>query len=238
MDAFQNTTAQDASGSDHDGQDDPTIAAAAPDQPGEGAAAPASEQQDPPAVVSPSPLDCHPQLEDRVTNAISAARKSFKAQQKQRAAKDLDFIRADLDSACAAAEELFNSWPRLKIPDSSSIELNDWPTPAPEHKPNPPGVIHPAPSARVFRGPKTVFTKIHDRSIEAPVWILPSHPRVPPYKSWAGVRRNQISIETGQKMFYTEPETGETIPLSDDEGATIEQVREKTRRRAKIKFVI
>jgi len=169
-------------------------------------------------VISPSQPAFPPQLDERVRKAISAARRSFKAQQKQRAANDLEFIRTELNSACAAAEEVFNSWPRLIIPDSSCIDLTEWPTPAPEHKPNLPGVVHPAPSARAFRGPENAVTSINSRSVESPIWILPSHPRLPPYKSWAGIRRNQISIETGHQMFYTEPGTGETIPFSDDEG--------------------
>jgi len=201
-------------------------AATAPDQPLDNEAAPPGEH--PFVVVSPSQPACPPELDERVRKAISKARRSFKTQQKERAAQDLKFIRTELNAACAAAEEVFNSWPRLNIPDSSSIDLTEWPTPAPVHKPNPPGVVHPAPSARAFRGPKNTVTSINSHSIEAPVWILPSHPRVPPYKSWTGIRRNQISIETGQKMFYTEAETGETIPLSDDEGTfTLGQVGKK-----------
>lgn len=222
MDSDQNLLAQVLTGSDSDDMENSVDAAAAADQPLENEAAPQGQH---PLVVSPSRPACPPQLDERVKKAISTARRSFKNQQKQHAAKDLDFIRTELNSACAAAEELFNSWPRLKIPDSSCIDFTEWPTPAPVPKPNPPGVVHPAPSARALRAPKNAITSINNRSVEAPIWILPSHPRVPPYKSWTGIRRNQISMETGQKMFYTEAETGETIPLSDDEGTfTVEQV--------------
>ena len=226
MDPYQNFLARALPSNARDNENDLEDAAAAPDHAAEGEQSPPADQRQDTIIASPSAPPCNPQLEDRITKAITTARRAFKSQKKQLATKDLEFIRADLNSACAAAEDVMNSWPSLKIPDSSSEDLHEWPTPAPEYKPNPPGVIHPAPSARVFRGSRLDITSINGRSVEAPVWILPTHSRVPPYKSWSGLRRNQISIETGQKMFYTEADTGETIPLSDDEGVfTTEQVR-------------
>lgn len=47
-------------------------------------------------------------------------------------------------------------------------------------------------------------------------YVLPHHPPIPQYKSWGYVPRNEISLDVGRRMFYTD-EKGETVPASDDE---------------------
>ena len=186
---------------------------------------------DPPSNLSPA----LPKLEERISQAIRTARGAYKSHQKQRSAADKDFIRSSLAAACDSAIKVIDSWPTVALPDAASLSLEDWPGYDPTKDTPPPpdstigaaqGVVRPAPPAHVSLHPKTATTNIAGCPIETPIWILPSQPTVPPYKSWTGVQRNQLSLDTGLRMFYTEAETGETIPLSDDEGATMEQVRE------------
>jgi hypothetical protein len=40
--------------------------------------------------------------------------------------------------------------------------------------------------------------------------------QLPAYVSWMYLVRNELAVDKGQRMFYTD-ETGETVPASDDE---------------------
>lgn len=61
-------------------------------------------------------------------------------------------------------------------------------------------------------------------------WLLPLHPSLPAYKSWTFIKRNDPSIDVGRRMFYTELETGETVPVSDDEDETALRVTQAAAR--------
>lgn len=184
----------------------------------------------PPSDHPTNPSPAVPQLEERISQAIKSARSAFKAKQKQRAAAGKDCIRSSLDTACFLAAKVMDSWPSLVLPDVTSLSLKEWPGHGSSDSPtnmNPEGVARPSPPANVELSDEVATTTISGTSVDAPVWILPSHSSVPPYKSWIGVKRNQLSLDNGLRMFYTEAETGETVPLSDDEGATIEQASRK-----------
>ncbi len=44
--------------------------------------------------------------------------------------------------------------------------------------------------------------------------------QVPEYVTWEYLRKNELALDNGRRMFYKD-ETGETIPASDDEEANV-----------------
>ncbi|GAX76483.1 hypothetical protein CEUSTIGMA_g3928.t1 [Chlamydomonas eustigma] len=47
--------------------------------------------------------------------------------------------------------------------------------------------------------------------------VLPSCSAPPSFVSWSYLKHNELAPDQGKRMFYTDPDTGETIPDSDDD---------------------
>ena len=205
-----------------------------------------AEPPSPPEIhlENASPRPWSPQLEARVTRCVAVARAMFKSSQEGRISADTRKIRASLDDACDGAVATMAAWPSLPVPLATSLHLIQYPRVSATQsthvtlreededeeerqrkqqrekgiilRPAPPASVLPTTTTTTITN-KTVKTTINGSVIESILWVLPSHRPVPRYKSWAGLKRNQMSIDNGMRLFYTEAETGETIPMSDDD---------------------
>jgi hypothetical protein len=188
--------------------------------------APTSAPSSRPAGFDPGTVDA--KLRDQVDRAVRVHRASFHQHHRARTLAALEANREALAAATARDRRAAAEWPTAALPDTTTLRAKDappaegWPAPPRDGVPPAPhpaaaARLRPAPAAPLAPAPRPASNYVDSKYVGLQAWALPAHAAVPQYKAWCHVTENQLSLEVDQRMFYTDPSTGETVPVSDDE---------------------
>lgn len=172
--------------------------------------------------LPPPRLHSTPELTAQVGECIRACRRENAAKHHQQVLELLEINRQTQERAAEDDAKVMATWPCLALPATAQPNGQAWLSPDTTiQQPNARGVPatgcpRPLPAVGLYPVERLITTHINGSAVQLQAWRVPNCPGVPPYKSWTQLKRNALSMEVGQRMFYTDDQSGETIPFEDE----------------------